>query len=187
MKLGMLVAPVTMLAYNKFGQDLELTHIRLAFVTSICVVAAFLYLLYQAIQQSRDQQPVEFEVKSAGKPTEKQTLPAATYDAQEFSKLLKKIAPGILIVTALHCWKGFMQPLVVQCVTIPVTLLESPLFQVYILKKAATGSLARPWKEESPFAALTKATTETADEPATAASSDSVGTAGAQPVVQNGS
>ncbi|KAA6419507.1 MAG: hypothetical protein FRX49_10605 [Trebouxia sp. A1-2] len=142
-----------MLAYNKFGQDLELTHIRLAFVTSICAVAALLYLLYQAIQQSRDQQPVEFEVKSAGKPTEKQTLPAAKYDAQEFQKLLKKIAPGILIVTALHCWKGFMQPLVVQCVTIPVTLLESPLFQVYILKKAATGSLARPWKEESPFAA----------------------------------
>ncbi len=63
------------------------------------------------------------------------------------------VLQGILIVTALHCWKGFMQPLVVQCVTIPVTLLESPLFQVYILKKAATGSLVRPWKEESPFAA----------------------------------
>lgn len=56
-----------MLAYNKFGQDLELTHIRLAFVTSICVVAAVLFFLYQAIQQSRDQQPVEFEVKAAGK------------------------------------------------------------------------------------------------------------------------
>ena len=46
-----------------------------------------------------------------------------------------------------------MQPLVIQCVTIPVTLLESPLFQIYIMKKAAAGSLARPWKEESPFAA----------------------------------
>lgn len=192
MKLGMLVAPVTMLAYNKFGQDLELTHIRLAFVTSICVVAAVLFFLYQAIQQSRDQQPVEFEVKAAGKPTEKQTLPAAKYDAQEFQKLLKKMAPGILIVTVLHCWKGFMQPLVIQCVTIPVTLLESPLFQVYMLKKAATGTLARPWKEESPFAALTGATTDTAAEPVTAASSDAAtaptaGKAAGQPVVQNGS
>ncbi len=27
------------------------------------------------------------------RPTEKQTLPAAKYDAQEFQKLLKKIAP----------------------------------------------------------------------------------------------
>jgi len=62
-----LLTVVTMLAYNKFGQDLELTHIRLAFVTSICVVAALLYLLYQAIQQSRDEQPVEVEVKAAGK------------------------------------------------------------------------------------------------------------------------
>ena len=65
--LDRLLAAVTMLAYNKFGQDLELTHIRLAFVTSICVVAAVLFFLYQAIQQSIDQQPVEFEVKAAGK------------------------------------------------------------------------------------------------------------------------
>ena len=58
---------VTMLAYNRFGQDLDLTHVRLAFVTSICVVAGLLFLIYQAIQQSRDQQPIEFEVKTAGK------------------------------------------------------------------------------------------------------------------------
>ena len=60
---------------------------------------------------------------------------------------------GASLVTALHLWRGFMQPLVIQCVTIPFTLVESPLFQVYLLKKPAAGSLARPWKEESPFAA----------------------------------
>ena len=56
-----------MLAYNKFGQDLELTHIRLAFVTAICVGAAILYFMKQAIEQSKDQRPVEFEIKAAGK------------------------------------------------------------------------------------------------------------------------
>lgn len=45
-----------------------------------------------------------------------------------------------------------MQPLVIQCVTIPMTLLESPLFQVYLLKKAPVGKLARPWVEENPLA-----------------------------------
>ena len=58
---------VTMLAYNKFGQDLELNHIRLAFVTTVCVVGGLMYLLYQAVQQSREQQQVEFEVKAPGK------------------------------------------------------------------------------------------------------------------------
>lgn len=60
---------------------------------------------------------------------------------------------GASIVTALHLWRGFMQPLVIQCVTIPFTLLESPLFQVYLLKKAPIGKLARPWVEENPLAA----------------------------------
>ncbi|KAL3143257.1 phosphate transporter (Pho88) [Trebouxia sp. C0009 RCD-2024] len=147
----------------------------------------------QAIDQSKDQQPIEYEVKATGKPTEKATLPAAQYDAQELAKLVKKIAPGILIVTALHCWKGFMQPLVIQCVTIPVTLLESPLFQVYVLKKAAAGTLARPWKEESPFAALTGETggtapvaapADTGTKPVTTATPD---TANTPAVVQNGS
>lgn len=56
-----------MLAYNKYGQDLELTHIRLAFVTAICIGAAILYFMKQAIDQNKDQQPIEFEVKAAGK------------------------------------------------------------------------------------------------------------------------
>lgn len=56
-----------MLAYNKYGQDLELTHIRLAFVTAICIGAAILFFMKQAIDQSKEQQPVEFEVKAPGK------------------------------------------------------------------------------------------------------------------------
>ena len=60
-------AAVTMIAYNKFGQDLDLNHIRLAFVTVVCVLAGLLYLLYQAVQSSKDQQPVQFEVKAPGK------------------------------------------------------------------------------------------------------------------------
>ena len=58
---------VTMLAYNKYGQDLELTHIRLAFVTAICIGAAILFFMKQAIDQSKEQQQVEFEVKAPGK------------------------------------------------------------------------------------------------------------------------
>ena len=60
-------AAVTMLAYNKYGQDLELTHVRLAFVTVVCVVATCIYLIKQAIDQSKDAQPVEFELKEPGK------------------------------------------------------------------------------------------------------------------------
>ena len=58
---------VTLLAYNKFGQDLELTHIRIAFATAICVTIAVLYFIYQGIEQNKDRQPIEFEVKAAGK------------------------------------------------------------------------------------------------------------------------
>lgn len=58
---------VTMLAYNKYGQDLELTHVRVAFVTVVCIVATCIFLIKQAIQQSKEAQPVEFEVKEPGK------------------------------------------------------------------------------------------------------------------------
>lgn len=60
-------AAVTMLAYNKYGQDLELTHVRIAFVTVVCIVATCIFLIKQAIQQSKDTQPIEFEVKEPGK------------------------------------------------------------------------------------------------------------------------
>lgn len=60
-------AAVTMLAYNKYGQDLQLTHVRLAFVTVVFVVATCIYLIKQAINQSKEAQPVEFELKEPGK------------------------------------------------------------------------------------------------------------------------
>lgn len=56
-----------MLAYNKYGQDLELTHVRIAFVTVVCIVATCIFLIKQAIQQSKDTQPIEFDVKEPGK------------------------------------------------------------------------------------------------------------------------
>ena len=60
-------AAVTMLAYNKYGQDLELTHVRIAFVTVVSIVATCIFLIKQAIQQSKDTQPIEFDVKEPGK------------------------------------------------------------------------------------------------------------------------
>ena len=60
-------AAVTILAFNKYGQDIELPHVRIAFVTVVCIAAACIFLIKQAIQQSKDTQPIEFEVKEPGK------------------------------------------------------------------------------------------------------------------------
>ena len=47
----------------------------------------------------------------------------------------------------------YLQPLAMQIVMLPLNLFESQLFKVHVLGQAPQGALARPWKEDNPFAA----------------------------------
>ena len=47
----------------------------------------------------------------------------------------------------------YLQPLAMQIVMLPLNLFESQLFKVHVMGQAPQGALARPWKEDNPFAA----------------------------------
>ncbi len=63
------------------------------------------------------------------------------------------VLQGTVIVGGLYYWKHVVQALVVQAVMLPLNLYETGLFKVHLLGQPATGPLARPFKEDNPFAA----------------------------------
>ena len=51
------------------------------------------------------------------------------------------------------CACRYLQPLAMQIIMLPLNLYESQLFKVHVMGQAPQGALARPWKEDNPFAA----------------------------------
>lgn len=71
-------------------------------------------------------------------------------------KIINSTAMTVLIIGGIHYYKASVMPLLIQSVSMPLNIVSSKLFQVYVLGRPAVGDLARPWKVESPFADLQK-------------------------------
>lgn len=68
------------------------------------------------------------------------------YDISQVKSLLTQTLLAIGIIGFMHFRLGYMRPLLLQSVLGLRSVYSVPLFQVHVLGKAATGQLARPWK-----------------------------------------
>jgi len=146
---------------------------RLCFGVGGALTLATLALIYVRIQRANDQQelvmtgaernPPQPLAAMLGAPQEpdanKQiTLTTQEYDMGKLKALVQSTCTTLAITTALHAWKGFMPPLVLQSVLPFVGLWSSELARIHLLGQSASGSahkdLRRPWKPKSPFAAF---------------------------------
>ncbi|KAL3700334.1 hypothetical protein R1sor_018356 [Riccia sorocarpa] len=74
------------------------------------------------------------------------------YDMEELQKLVKNFIMGAAITVGIHVYMQVVPALLLQIVTQPITLIDHPLFALYILNKdpAQDSKLKRPFPDNSP-------------------------------------
>ena len=118
--------------------------------------------------------PEQVQMGQVVKPAVEQTL--KEHDEEKWKEQRQQLVMGAVILGGVYYKWQYIMPLVLQCLMTPVGMLESPLFQIYVLGK----EVARPFPKPSPFGDLFPAAPEEpAPEPA-AAPQLSAGEAAAQ-------
>jgi hypothetical protein len=74
------------------------------------------------------------------------------YDMAELQKNLNQVLSGLVIMSVMHFWLKFTQPLIFQSLLPWKNFFTMPLIQIRLFGFKAEGSLERPWKAPNPFA-----------------------------------
>ena len=139
---------------------------------SVCVQAVcfcVLLLIGQKIKAAEEdpdapklQIPEQVQMGQVIKPAMEQT--AKEHDEEKWKEQRQQLLMGAVILCGIYYKWAYIMPLVLQCIMTPVTMLESPLFQIYMLGK----EVPRPFPKPSPFGDLfPSAPEEPAPEPET--------------------
>jgi hypothetical protein len=140
--------------------------VRCAFACGAILTFITLGLLYLRIQSANDNQelvvtgadlnPPQPLASMMGAPADPeankpQTITVKAYDMLKWNALLKAAMTTIAITTALHLWKGFMPPLILQSVLAVANVLTSEIAGIHFLGQTQKNdpALKRPFKPKS--------------------------------------
>lgn len=73
------------------------------------------------------------------------------YDRQQLKALLKSQLMGVAMMTFMHMYMKYTNPLVIQSILPVKSAIESSLVKIHIWGKPAKGDLERPWKAAAGF------------------------------------
>lgn len=168
MSYKMLMAPAIIMGLNYMGIDYTrsdtILYSRILYGVGQVTVLLLMALIYMRIKASNDNSTIKMKkqlgmleaAKQASAPKEDsepesdlEEVSVKDYDSGELWKMAKSNLIGMGITTFIHLKWGFVPPLVIQFAMTPMTLWSSPLVQLYLFKKPASGPLARPFKPES--------------------------------------
>lgn len=90
----------------------------------------------------------------SSEPPKKTRMSVYEYDLAEVQKNLNQVLSGLAIMTGLHFWFKFTQPLIFQSLLPWKNFFTMPVVQIRLFGFKAEGSLARPWKAPNPFGDL---------------------------------
>ncbi|GLE04870.1 hypothetical protein PINS_up013851 [Pythium insidiosum] len=76
-------------------------------------------------------------------------ITVAEHDMRMCLKEIQRYAIGTAITIFIHVKWGFFPPLLIQTVTQPVNVAQSPIVKVTLLGQRAWGELRRPWRDPS--------------------------------------
>lgn len=152
----MFLPMIIMWLYNKYGTELSLDHVRIAYgVSQVAAVLLQLYILSRVESKASNTQIVKVTTKSASGVETCEEQSVKTYDAKQSAEALQRLVLGAAFIVVLHTWKGFLQPLVIQSVMTFISVWDEPLVRLYILGEPAEGKLSRPFKKDAgPLAAF---------------------------------
>lgn len=149
----MLMLPVLLgMNYINFEDENTTNLVITGYVTVQVLTFAIYYYIYSKIQSSRaTASPEPFVVKAPPlpfgqqNPTPDKEMTAVQYDLSKFTELVKQSIIGVCIISFIfYKWES-PKPLFLQMVMTPSAVLESELFLIYVLGRAAEGKLTRPW------------------------------------------
>lgn len=141
--------------------DEAVFYIRILYYTSQLLQVLFWLYIRHLIQKKgkKEERTTMIEVVEPAKPfsaepPKKTRMSVYEYDLAEVQKNLNQILSGLAIMTGLHFWFKFTQPLIFQSLLPWKNFFSMPVVQIRLFGFKAEGSLARPWKAPNPFGDL---------------------------------
>ncbi|KAF8808761.1 PHO88-related membrane protein [Phlegmacium glaucopus] len=137
-----------------FDDPVVLNYVRIGYVVSQVVMLAVYYYVSMTIKRKNDQTVLKYVEPPAPMSQESGQLITTTvrdYDLSETSKLLRSAYMGIAMMSVMHIYFKFTQPLFIQALMGVKNLYDAKPVAIHILGKAAIGDLKRPFKTASMF------------------------------------
>jgi len=126
-----------------------LNYVRIGYAaTQIITLAIYFYTSYK-IKSKNDQTVLKYVEPATPMSSDPGALVTTTYrdyDLGEVSKLLKGVYMGIAMMTFLHIYMKYTQPLFVQALMGLKNLYEAKPVAIHILGRKPEGDLKRPFK-----------------------------------------
>ncbi|KAJ3075644.1 hypothetical protein HDU98_007328 [Podochytrium sp. JEL0797] len=145
--------------------DLERTefipYIRMAYFTVQLLTLTINYYIRNKITEKNDKTVLIYtEAKSMFEPKNVETVTTTVkeYDLTKSNEAFQQAVLAVVMMCVMHFQFGYIRPLLLQSILGLRTLSMTQLFEIYIMNKPATGTLARPWKKsmfEQPTPAAT--------------------------------
>ncbi|KAF9459625.1 inorganic phosphate transporter [Collybia nuda] len=139
-----------------FEDPQVLRYVRVAYITTQAIILGVYYITSRKIQSKNDLTLLKY-VEPPGAfsegPGQLVTTTVKDYDLAETSKLLRAAYMGIGMMSFMHLYLGYTQPLFVQALMGIKNLYDAKLVEIHLLGKPAVGDLKRPFKSGSLFGA----------------------------------
>lgn len=148
-----------------FDDPEVLNYVRIAYVTAQVTVLGIYYYISYTIKRKNDQTVLKYvEPPSAfsQEPGQLVTTTVRDYDLSETSKLLRAVYMGIAMMTVMHLYLKYTQPLFIQALMGLKNLYDAKPVSIHLLGKPAEGDLKRPFKVASMFGGPTGPQTDNA-------------------------
>jgi len=142
-----------------------LNYVRIGYVVTQILMLGVYYYVSMAIKRKNDQTVLKYVEPPAPMSQETGQLITTTvrdYDLSETSKLLRSTYMGIAMMSVMHLYFNFTQPLFIQALMGVKGLYDAKLVSIHLLGKPATGDLKRPFKVASMFGPSTGPQTDAA-------------------------
>ncbi|KAF9431842.1 hypothetical protein BGZ76_011632 [Entomortierella beljakovae] len=150
------------------------------FITSQLLVLGVHHIIQRRINSKNDTTPLSYTDQPKPFSNEEPKVVSTTikaYDLEQNSQAQKQIFFSLALMIFLHFQFGVIRPLIVQSILPLKNVFDSKWAQIHLFDKPAEGDLKRPWKAESPFAALNEIKegfkNETSEKPAIKESKES--------------
>ncbi|CDS07683.1 hypothetical protein LRAMOSA01632 [Lichtheimia ramosa] len=136
-----------------------LLYARIGYYGAQVLVIGMAYMLIGLIKKRNDRTPLRYVPQASmsnPQPSESESVTTTNmeYDVSQLQQFIKQTGTSILMISAMHWYFNFTQPLVLQSVMPIKNLLTHKVALIHLWGDAPVGDLKRPFKVESPFAAL---------------------------------
>jgi len=148
-----------------FDDPEVLLYARIGYVSAQLVVLAAYFVCSSKIKQKNDLTVLKYVEAKNPMSSDSGNLVTTTvkdYDLGEVSKGVRGVYTGLAMMTFLHLYLKYTQPLFIQAIMALKNLYDSKPIKIHILGQPAEGELKRPFKAGGLFGAASSPETDKA-------------------------